>query len=59
MKIFARIGFHKSSPSSIPQGYVEVVPGVESAVRGLLCHVLAVCIHGHVGGGNRCGGDTL
>jgi hypothetical protein len=51
---------HKSNPSSVPQDYVEMVTGVEGVPwGGLLWHMLAIHTLGHMGGGNRCGGDTL
>jgi hypothetical protein len=52
--------FHKSESSSVRQGYVEVVTGVEGMLWGvLLWHMLAVFTLGDAGIVNRCGEDTL
>jgi hypothetical protein len=60
MRVTSAFASHKSNPSSAPQGYVEMVTGVEGVSwGGLHWHMLVIHTLGHVGGGNRCGGDTL
>jgi hypothetical protein len=50
-----RLASHKSNPSSALQGYV----GWQHVWKGCPEHMLAIRTLGHVGGGNRCGEDTL
>jgi hypothetical protein len=46
----------KSHPLDRTQSYVVLVTGMEWVPREeLLCHMLAIRTHGHVGSGNSCG----